>query len=197
MKTVVAAVVCLFASASAFAPSQQSLPSTAVKAVADLEGMVGVGPETGNAIFDPVGLSNWAPADFLRKAELSNGRSAMLAVVGWEVPKVFMFDSSDVGSPDPIKAIMDADPQWWAQFLLLCGMFEAVKYRGELNGKSYTGEGPAVLDWTKTWDTLSEADKQTMRVKELKNGRLAMIAFASFVSNYFIPGSVPLLPEGF
>ena len=188
----------LVASASAFSPSALNARSdSAVHATAELDGMIGVDIETGKKIFDPVGLSQWAPADYLRKAELSNARSAMLAVVGWEVPKVFMFDSSDVSSPDPIKAILDADPQWWAQFILLCGTIEAVKYRGELNGKSYTGEGPAVIDWTNTWSTLSEGEKESMRLKELKNGRLAMLGIASFVSNYFIPGSVPLLPEGF
>ena len=32
------------------------------------------------------------------------------------------------------------------------------------------------------------------RTAELKNGRLAMIGVASFVSAHFIPDSVPLLP---
>jgi hypothetical protein len=36
-----------------------------------------------------------------------------------------------------------------------------------------------------------------MMEKELKNGRLAMIAFASFLSAHYIPGSVPLLPSNF
>ena len=147
--------------------------------------------------FDPFGLAQWAPADVLRKAELAHGRSAMLAVVGWEVPKIFMFDSADVASPDPIKAILDADSQWWAQFVILCGTIEAIKYRGEFNGQSYTGDGPAVIDWTKKWEKLSDDEKQAMRTKELKNGRLAMLGIASFLSNYYIPGSVPVLPEGF
>ena len=30
-----------------------------------------------------------------------------------------------------------------------------------------------------------------MRLKELKNGRMAMIAVAGFAANHFIPGSVP------
>lgn len=148
--------------------------------------------------FDPVGLAQWAPADFLRKAELSNGRSAMLANVGWFWPKIVgTFDSQDVTTTDPIKAIAEADLQWWAQFFVFCGMLEAVKYRGELEGKSYTGEGPAVIDWAKQWDKLNADQKESMRLKELKNGRLAMLGFASYVANYYIPGSVPGLPAGF
>ena len=65
----------------------------------------------------------------------------MLATVGWVWPKWFgLFDSDDVTTTDPIDAIMQADPQWWAQFLIFCGTIEAFKYNAELNGKSYVGE---------------------------------------------------------
>ena len=65
----------------------------------------------------------------------------MLATVGWVWPKWFgLFDSDDVTTTDPIDAIMQADPQWWAQFLIFCGTIEAYKYNAELNGKSYVGE---------------------------------------------------------
>lgn len=95
----------------------------------------------------------------------------MLATVGWVFPKFYMFNSDDVTSPDPIKAILDSDPQWWAQFVIFCGTIEAIKYKGELEGKSYTGEGPAVIDYTNTWATLDDKAKEDMRLKELKNGR--------------------------
>lgn len=42
----------------------------------------------------------------------------------------------------------------------------------------------------------SNVDKATFKIqrtKELNNGRLAMIAIASFISEYYVPGSVPAL----
>lgn len=118
----------------------------------------------------------------------------MLANVGWFWPQlVGTFKSDDVTTTDPIDAIMQADPQWWAQFILICGVFEAYKVRAELNGKSFLGEGEPAIDWMKKWDSLDAKGKEDMRMKELKNGRLAMIGFASYVAAHFIPGSVPLL----
>lgn len=139
-------------------------------------------------------LNKYLPADFARKAELSNGRSAMLANIGWFFPKlVGTFNSDDVTTTDPIEAILQADPQWWAQFVLLGGVAEFWKYKQEQKGKSFVGEGPAALDYSNKWSSLSDAEKDDMRMKELKNGRLAMIGFISYVCAYFIPGSVPLL----
>jgi len=92
-----------------------------------------------------------------------------------------------------MEAILQADPQWWAQFLLICGIGEFFKYKQEQAGKSFIGEGPAAVDWARKWDALDDAEKQDMRMKEIKNGRLAMIGFASYVAAYYIPGSVPAL----
>ena len=121
----------------------------------------------------------------------------MLATVGWLWPKyIGTFDSTDVTTTDPIKAIFEADPQWWAQFIIFCGVIEGIKYRAELEGKSYMGDGPAAIDWAKQWDKMDAEGKEAMATKELKNGRLAMIGMAGFLSNYFIDGSVPGMPEG-
>ena len=38
----------------------------------------------------------------------------------------------------------------------------------------------------------TDAQKDEMRLKELKNGRLAMIAMAAYTSEHWIPGSVPI-----
>jgi hypothetical protein len=197
MKSIVA-LFALAGSASAFAPvntGSRSITSS-LKASA-LDGMIGSSVENGNKIFDPLNLSEKVPADFARAAELANGRSAMLASVGWFAPKVFgVFDSTDVTTTDPIKAIAEADPQWWAQFIVFCGVAEAAKYRASLNGKTFTGPGEPFLDYLKLYPK-DQAGREAMHLKELKNGRLAMIAVAAYLSNYFIPGAVPGMPAGF
>jgi len=182
------------AGASAFAPASHSATSQTKLNAVNLETLRGVGPETGNEVFDPLELAQWAPIDHLRKAELANGRSAMLAVVGWVFPTFWTFEGP-VKTTDPIKAFFEADNQWWAQFIIFCAVIEGIKYRGEMEGKSFTGEidKEACLDWTGNWSRMTDAQKEDMAMKELKNARLAMIGIAGYFSAAIIPGSVPLL----
>ena len=137
-------------------------------------------------------LSDYVPTDWARRAELSNGRSAMLATVGWVFPKVYgTFTSTDVTTTDPIDAIMQADPQWWAQFFILCGVFENWKYQQELNGKSFLGGAEPAVDYLKFWP-VDPREQEAMKLKELKNARLAMIGIAGFTANHFLPGACPV-----
>lgn len=139
-------------------------------------------------------MAKWAPIDHLRKAELANGRSAMLATVGWVFPSFWTFEGP-VKTTDPIKAFWEADTQWWAQFVIFCAVIEGIKYRGEMEGKSYTGEidKEPCLDWSGNWAKMTDAQKEDMAMKEIKNGRLAMIGIAGYFSAVILPGSVPLL----
>eukprot|EP00533_Pseudo-nitzschia_delicatissima_P015830 CAMPEP_0197262478 /NCGR_PEP_ID=MMETSP1432-20130617/517_1 /TAXON_ID=44447 /ORGANISM="Pseudo-nitzschia delicatissima, Strain UNC1205" /LENGTH=193 /DNA_ID=CAMNT_0042726779 /DNA_START=45 /DNA_END=626 /DNA_ORIENTATION=+ len=182
------------AGASAFAPASQSTTSQTQLNAADLDTLRGVGPETGNKVFDPLELAQWAPIDHLRKAELANGRSAMLATVGWNFPKIWTFEGP-VDTTDPVEAFWKSDNQWWAQFVIFCAVIEGIKFRGEMEGKSFTGEidKDACLDWSGNWAKMSDAQKEDMAMKELKNGRLAMIGIAGYFASVVMPGSVPLL----
>ena len=187
----------VFTNPKAFAPNTAPKVTTSLKAASDYEGMTGISVETGGKFFDPWGVSEYMPADWAREVELSNGRSAMLATVGWFWPQVVgTFDSNDVTTTDPIDAIMQADPQWWAQFIIFCGVIENWKYNKAKEGKSYTGGGEPAVDYLKLYPS-DPAKRLELEEKELKNARLAMIGFASFVSAHFIPGSVPALPAGF
>jgi hypothetical protein len=117
----------------------------------------------------------------------------MLATVGYVFPKLIGHFDGDVSVDDPIAAIGQADLQWWAQFVIFCGTIEAYKYRQELDGKSSTHQGEPAIDWMKMYPK-DEAGRKEMQLKELKNGRLAMLGIAGFVSAHFIPGSVPVGP---
>lgn len=191
----IAALTLLAGSVAAFAPSPVSrVKSSSLNVASELSSMPGISTETGGRVFDPLGLSDYVPTDWARRAELSNGRSAMLATVGWFFPKLFgTFNSQDVTTTDPIDAILQADPQWWAQFIILCGVFETYKYKAELDGKSFLGAGEPAVDYLKLYPTDAKG-REDMKLKELKNARLAMIGIAGLVSNHFIPGSCPVPP---
>ena len=105
----------------------------------------------------------------------------MLATVGYVFPKWFGHFDGDVTVDDPIAAIGQCDLQWWAQFVIFCGTIEGFKYRAELEGKSSTGGGEPAIDWMKMYPDDEEKRKE-IELKELKNGRLAMIGIAGFVS---------------
>lgn len=146
--------------------------------------------------WDPLDITDWVPVEYARKAELANGRVAMLATVGWIWPRYIGHFEGKLSIDDPIAAARNADLQWWAQFIALCGVFELYKYTQEKNGKTYTpqmGSGDAVYDIMGLYP--EDAAKRTeMELAELKNARLAMLGIAGFASSYFIPGSVPWAP---
>ncbi len=107
----------------------------------------------------------------------------MLATVGYVFPKYFGTFEGSVTADDPIAAIGQADLQWWAQFVIFCGTIEGIKYRAELEGKSSTGGlvKDAAIDWSGNYPADEEGRKK-IELQELKNGRLAMLGIAGFVS---------------
>jgi len=191
-----AIIATLVGSAAAFAPAPVARVESSLSYAKELDSMAGASNEVGGKVWDPCGLSDYVPADWARRAELSNGRSAMLATVGWFFPKIFgTFDSTDVTTTDPIDAILQADPQWWAQFIVICGVFESWKYNQEMSGKSFLGGAAPAVDYLKLWPE-DAAKQEELKLKELKNARLAMIGIAGLVSNHLLPGSCPV-PPGF
>uniref|UniRef100_UPI003FA615AD light-harvesting protein XLH2 n=1 Tax=Tribonema minus TaxID=303371 RepID=UPI003FA615AD len=188
MKAACAGVIAFAAGACAFAPITPAVPrsSTALQAKT-LEEIGGYSAETGNKPFDPLNIAAFVPPERMRQSELHNGRVAMLAVVGWAFPElVGKFASEDVTSTHALDALSQADPRFWTQFIILCGIVEANMYRHyQINNNQYPFFDPLNL-YPK-----DKAGQQSMELKELKNGRAAMIAFAAMLAHATIPGSVP------
>ena len=64
-------------------------------------------------------------------------------------------------------------------------------------GKGDRNAGEWSFDPTKFYAGLTQSKKDDLTLKELKNGRLAMMAMAAYTSEHWIPGSVPFLPGKF
>ena len=136
---------------------------------------------------------------WLREAELKHGRMSMLAVTG------IMVQSSGIHLPGNAEVDFSGGADWatapttlplaaWSQVIAFIALVEGVTSKGLFD--LYTGVGdrePGNLGPLFGSGMLSKdkaaADK--MRLKELKNGRLAMIAWAGIMANHFIPGALP------
>mmetsp|Transcript_13107 Transcript_13107/g.16590 ORF Transcript_13107/g.16590 Transcript_13107/m.16590 type:complete len:243 (+) Transcript_13107:118-846(+) len=165
------------------------------------------------------GETNEATIGFLRQSEIKHGRVAMAAFVGYIVQSngiAFPWPTSFDGTPFPSAA--GSPPEQWDalsdaakwQIILFIGFLE---WFSESAGTHYMrggkpGEFPKFSDNTELiphpvplnlFDPFgfsknkSEEAKAEGLIKELNNGRLAMIGIVGFISEQRVEGSVPLL----
>nr|7Y7B_e Chain e, ACPI-11 [Chroomonas placoidea] len=191
MLRTVAILACL-ASASAFAPLA-SLPMTGTRATK------AVGPRMqeqmavpflqppsklsssmqGYAGFDPLGFSEKFDVNWLREAEIKNGRVAMLGVVGLLIPEFITLPMYSAGATPYDSAF--TVPAWaLIQITLGCGAAEYYMHKGKMTPDNmFDGSrAPGDFGWGK-------ADP-VMATKEIKNGRLAMLAFGGIMHQQLI-----------
>lgn len=141
------------------------------------------GTMAGDYGFDPLRLgANPETLPYLQEAELMNGRWAMAAVTG-------------IAFTDAVGL-----PKWWEagaadygiDFNTLVGVqvvAMAVLEAARIRGFQRTGESGVLNSFPFDPAGLDAPDK---RVKEIKNGRLAMLAFLHCVSSYAVTGLSPL-----
>lgn len=149
----------------------------------NLEGYVG------DVGFDPFRFSDFAPMDFLREAELKHGRICMLAWTG--------FVAVDLGAriyPLPVAyegltsvTAHDALVEYGAmgQLFLWIGVAETIATISliqMLYEDSGREPGDFGLDPLGFLEGKSEEEVNRMKLRELKNGRLAMLAFSGAVT---------------
>ncbi|CAM9580463.1 unnamed protein product [Chrysoparadoxa australica] len=192
MKFIVAAALCAVG-AQAFVPATP-LPSvsagSSMKMEATLESIGGYGIETMGKPFDPCGLASVLPMDKMREYETVQGRVAMLACVGYVVPHYYMFPNDTITSPDGVTALLQMPPVAWAQIIGLCGIIEANQWRSVVSAIQPESKTTPFWDPARLWPE-TEKEQEKMKLRELKNGRLAQVAIATYLAHDLLPGTVP------
>eukprot|EP00613_Pedinella_sp_CCMP2098_P049970 CAMPEP_0171836132 /NCGR_PEP_ID=MMETSP0992-20121227/11389_1 /TAXON_ID=483369 /ORGANISM="non described non described, Strain CCMP2098" /LENGTH=231 /DNA_ID=CAMNT_0012452073 /DNA_START=82 /DNA_END=777 /DNA_ORIENTATION=+ len=218
----------LFGSASAFAPAARTTSSTSLSAKAKVAepqplangwtpdaskfayGLPGSLEPVGE--FDPLGLSTGLPLDVMkryREAEVTHGRVAMLAALGFLVGEnfhpLFGLDGKEILGIDSLTEVRYVFPQFFE--LLAVGIAAVEINRANIgwNAPSDPNAGvnllredyyPGDIGFDPLGLKPTDADEfNAIQTKELQNGRLAMLAVAGFVAQELVDGKPILLND--
>jgi hypothetical protein len=193
----------LIASASAFGNFGQKASTKVAAPTFTVESLPGILAPVG--LFDPLGFADKADAKTLkryREAEVTHGRVAMLAVVGFLVgEKVegssFLFDASIKGPA--ITHLAQVPGLFWAGLVIAIAGAETRRAEiGWVNPADVPVSQPGLLreDYSPGdigFDPLGlkpsdPEELMTLATKELQNGRLAMLAAAGFMAQELTDG---------
>jgi hypothetical protein len=139
--------------------------------------------------FDPVGFSDFIDIRFLREAEIKHGRVAMLGFLGFVATEFVKLpgDIHNVGSIEAHNVAVGSGAM--AQILALVTLIEAISIPAiQATMKGEREPGNFGFDPMGLSNKLSSKDKDLMQYKEIKNGRLAMLAFAGVVTQAALTG---------
>jgi len=180
--------------------------SSYVGASQELASFPGGGGKDGMAAepWDPLGFSqlwkvsaNNPDTAWLREAELKHGRMSMLAIVGVMVQSSGLHfpGNADISfaNADWVTAPTTLPPAVWGQVLAGIALAEGQTSAGLFDlwlGDTSKRE-PGNLGWGSGMLSKDKKAADKMRLKELKNGRLAMMAIMGVAANHFLPGALP------
>lgn len=159
------------------------------KSVPFLEAPKNLNGLIGNKEFDPIGFSDILDPRFLREAELKHCRLAMLGTLGFIITD-FIRLPGDIHAISAVNAHNVAvGTGALAQVLVFVSALEAVSVvavKETLEGKRAPGDfgfDPLGFSAGK-----SDKVKNDYALKELENGRLAMLAFGGIVTQAVVTG---------
>lgn len=154
-------------------------------------GIVGSEAAFGTFQYDPLGFSVTWPehVPWFREAELKHGRICMVGIIGLIAQDSFRIPIPEL--EDPTLTILNSHnkliygigqgPMWW--LLVFCAVIESKRFADlGLGFEKLTHENAGDLDFGKQFLPKTEEGILQMKLKELKNGRLAMLAFAGCIT---------------
>merc|ERR1719331_929409 len=158
--------------------------------------------------FDPLNFAGRYPGmvPWFREAELKHGRICMLATIGMVVPSFMrvpgeQFQGSYLGWEAHDRLVASGA---LGQILLFVSLFETL---AGIPAIAYTMNGgdrePGDFNWGETFKPTDPVELRRKQTAELKNGRLAMLAFSGMVTQATLTGhdtpflyyTAPVAPE--
>jgi len=143
--------------------------------------------------FDPVGFAERSPEwlNWFREAELKHGRQAMLATVGLVVPEFVRIPGAQF-SFEAVPNVLDAHDALldtsMKQILLWVSLAEVMTLAALSNMNEFDrAPGDFSFDPMGLYPT-DPAKQEEMKLKELKNGRLAMVAIGGMIHGAIVSG---------
>lgn len=188
----VAILFTLFASASAFiVPSSINAGMTTSRNTMRMavDDMIGADTETAG-VWDPLGLGQ-NPDNLYRnrQVELKHGRIAMLAATGVIVQSFFQLPDEVFAHPRPTEAfisLLNERPEALLQIVALQAVIELTV------GKQDPNEAPGDVGFGAAFKPRDEEKFADLQLKELKNGRLAMMAISGMLTQEALTGQGPI-----
>lgn len=138
------------------------------------------GSMPGDIGFDPLYLSDHINLEYAAASEIKHGRICMLATLGVLVQEFVHLPGEVFQESNPFKAIYAVPIEGWVQIITVICLIELATFKTTYESGADFGFDPLNLGKP---DALYE-----LKVKEVKNGRLAMIGFFGFVLQIFATG---------
>jgi len=146
------------------------------------------GAETG---FDPLYLSEFIDIKWAREAELKHGRICMLAATGYIVQEFVSIPGYPGYTPNAVEAATSVSADGLRDILLTLALIEIISNKGKYTMMTMF-EDQSRVPGDLGFDPLKFGENPETRARlemaELKNGRLAMLAFSGMIHQTFVTG---------
>mmetsp|Transcript_79394 Transcript_79394/g.146008 ORF Transcript_79394/g.146008 Transcript_79394/m.146008 type:complete len:254 (-) Transcript_79394:77-838(-) len=141
--------------------------------------------------FDPLYLSDYFDIKWLREAELKHGRICMLATTGIIFQEFYSLPKYPGYTPNPVEALSTVPQNALLQILAFAAYVEITSNKGKIDQFTMF-EDPNRKPGDVGFDPLKFGEnpktRERLELAELKNGRLAMLAFFGMITQVQVTG---------
>lgn len=147
----------------------------------------------GDVGFDPLGFSDYFDMKWLREAEIKHGRVSMLATLGFVLQQFLPAIPGYVHCDDSNLAPTAVGISAMLQIVFYAGILEFWTNKGKVTMLDMFEDDdrvPGALGFDPMGLAVgkSQEEMEVMQLKEIKNGRLAMLAIGGMIHHNWVTG---------